>query len=133
VIDVDQRYNKDKKFRSIVNRASLKSKVDTSDGIDAISQMEKGIKKILSSTDNRDFTLKYIGEFRISAYNMKKKTSYFISLYRNGRISDKSLIRDCYLDFKAKQKEKIERYRSKAERWSKKNGISVEDFRKKYK
>lgn len=127
---VDDRYRRDKTFRSIVNSSSISSEINTEEAIDAIYQMERDLKKILASRDNRDFTLKYIGEFRLSAFNLKRKTSYFISLYRKGRISDKTLIRDTYLDFKKKQKEKILKYNERALKWCKKKGISLEEFRK---
>lgn len=130
MIDLKRRYKQNKTFRAIVNSSSIKSSVDTEDGLDAIFQMERDLKKLLSSTDNRDFYLKYIGYFNASAFNLRRKVKYFISLYRKGRISDKSLIRDTYLDYKKKHQESIELYREKGRRWCEKNGTSLEDFRK---
>ena len=120
-MSVRNRYSVDPEFKRIIGDTAKNTGKSEEEVLEFVSDMERGLKRLMSSGDNRIIFLKYIGQFRVSYKNLRRKLLYFIRLYRKGFLKDKGLIRDTYLDLKEKNIERLDAKRKRAERISKLN------------
>ena len=110
-MNVKKRYDLDPAFKKIIDGVADSIGKTNDEVLDAVRDMEVGLKRLMSSSDNRNIYLKYIGQFTVTYNSLRRKLLYFIRLYRKGfiRTEDKGIIGKTYRDLKKKNIERIKR------------------------